>query len=241
MRPVLERNSSKPDNKVDQSSAHEIVVFWIRRDSMCDECGEELGSGRFLYLDQNRPLCLACAELDHLVFVARGDAALTRRARRYSALSAVVVRFSRTRKRYERQGLLVEESALIRAEQECLSDADARERARERAAERQLNIDAAYVDAFARRVAELYPNCPANDQHVIAEHACEKYSDRIGRSAAAKELLPSAIELAVRAHIRHRYTPYDELLGRGVARDEARAVVAASVEDQIDHWRHEQA
>lgn len=82
----------------------EIVVFWIRRDSACAECGEELGKGRFLHLESGRPLCLACADLDHLVFLARGDAALTRRAGRYSTLKAVVVRFSRTRKSYERQG-----------------------------------------------------------------------------------------------------------------------------------------
>ena len=63
---------------------------------------------------------------DHLVFLPRGDAALTRRASKYSTLRAVVVRFSRSRERYERQGLLVEEAALTRAEQECLSDAEAR-------------------------------------------------------------------------------------------------------------------
>jgi len=36
------------------------------------------------------------------------------------------VRFSRARRRYERQGVLVDEAALARAEAECLSDADAR-------------------------------------------------------------------------------------------------------------------
>jgi len=40
-----------------------------------------------------------------------GDAALTRRAKRASGLSVVVVRFSRARRRYERQGILVEEEA----------------------------------------------------------------------------------------------------------------------------------
>jgi hypothetical protein len=36
---------------------------------------------------------------------------------------AVVVRFSRSRKRYERQGILVERAALERAGQECAEDA----------------------------------------------------------------------------------------------------------------------
>jgi hypothetical protein len=44
----------------------------------------------------------------------------------------VVVRFSRARKRHERQGLLVEEAAVERAEQQCLSDEEARARRHER-------------------------------------------------------------------------------------------------------------
>lgn len=184
-----------------RSSSNEIVVFWIVRDSACAECGEELGKGRFLRMDAGRPLCLSCADLDHLVFLPRGDVALTRRASRHSKLRAVVVRFSRSRKRYERQGILVDESALARAEQECLSDAEARARARERAAERRQAIDVEYVNAFAHRIGELFPHCPVAEQHEIAEHACEKYSGRVGRSAAAKELETTAVELAVRAHV----------------------------------------
>lgn len=55
-----------------------------------------------------------CADMDHLVFLGAGDAALTRRAKRASRQSAVVVRLSRSRRRYERQGILVEEAALER-------------------------------------------------------------------------------------------------------------------------------
>jgi hypothetical protein len=47
------------------------------------------------------------------------------------------VRWSRTRKRYERQGLLVEDAALEQAEQQCLADSDARMRRRERDQERR--------------------------------------------------------------------------------------------------------
>jgi hypothetical protein len=43
---------------------------------------------------------------------------LTRRAKAKSARSAVVVRFSRRRRRYERQGLLVEPAALAEVERE---------------------------------------------------------------------------------------------------------------------------
>jgi hypothetical protein len=223
------------DSKVSQPG--EIVVFWIIRDSTCAECGDQLGKGRFLRMEAERPLCLACADVDHLLFLPRGNPALTRRASRYSTLRAVVVRFSRSRKRYERQGVLVEEQALGRAEQECLSDAEARARARERAAARRQELDDQYVGAFAQRVGELFPGCPVEAQRAIAEHACQKYSGRIGRSAAAKQLQPNAIALAVQAHVRHEHTQYDELLAKGRARDEARVQVAAAVAEVIGQWQ----
>jgi hypothetical protein len=66
-----------------------------------------------LIMDGNGPLCLACADLDHLAFLPAGNTALTRRAKRAGGLSAVVVRFSRAPKRYERQGILIEATTRI--------------------------------------------------------------------------------------------------------------------------------
>ena len=71
-------------------------------------------------------MCLACADMEHLVFLPSGDAAVTRRAKKHSTLSAVVLKWNRARKRYERQGLLVESEALEQAEKECLADAEVR-------------------------------------------------------------------------------------------------------------------
>jgi len=215
----------------------EIVVFSIVRESKCAECGAELWKGAFLRMEKERPLCLACADLDHLVFLSSGDTALTRRARKYSTLDAVVVRFSRTRGRYERQGVLVEEAALERAERECLDDGAARERARQRAAFRRAELDQRYVDEFAKRLGDLFPGCPATEREVIAAHACEKYSGRIGRTAAAQQFDPDVIELAVRARIRHCHTPYDKLLARGAQRPDARAAVRDAVDKVLERWR----
>jgi hypothetical protein len=223
-----------PDTRKTESDG--IVVFKIRRDTACAECGEELGSGRLLRLEHERPLCLSCADLAHLAYLPRGDAALTRRAGRYSALKAVVVRFSRARKRYERQGVLVEEQALARAEAECLADADARARAAERRAERESVVDAHYRSAFAQHIRELYPRCTEQDAMVIAQHACEKYSGRVGRTADAKRFDPEMISLAVRAHIRHVHTQYDRLLDTGWERHEARARVKEDVERVVESW-----
>src|SRR5881392_3880199 len=115
--------------EADQSEAgrsKDLVVFEILRDSKCTDCGEVIWKGEFLFLDGEQALCLSCADFDHLEYLPRGDAALTRRAKKYSRLSAVVVRFSRSRGRYERQGVLVEVSALERAEEECQADAQRR-------------------------------------------------------------------------------------------------------------------
>ena len=230
------RSSVETSPRVSRTHNQELVVFWIIRDSACAECGAELGKGQFLRMEKDRPLCLACADLDHLVFLPRGNTALTRRARKYSKLSPVVVRFSRSRKRYERQGVLVEEQALGQAEQECMADAEARRLARARAAERRERMDERYVRAFAEHVKRVFPGCPTRNRDAIAEHACLKHSGRIGRSRAARQFDESAIELAVRAHVRHQHTDYDELLARGLDRTEARAAVRATVEGILDAW-----
>jgi hypothetical protein len=220
------------------AQANDLLVFITRRETTCSECGEDLGRKAWITLIKDRgALCLACADLDHLIFIPSGDASLTRRARKYSILTAVVLRWSIARKRYERQGLLVEAQALEQAEQECLADSEVRKRRREREASRRAEIDQKYVERFAARVRELYPKCPSGREFEIAEHACLKYSGRVGRSAAAKSLEESAIQLAVTAHIRHAETQYDTLLAEGYEREFARAQVIEKVDDILAAWQ----
>jgi hypothetical protein len=215
----------------------DLKVFITTRESACDECGEDLGRKAWITLVEDKgALCLNCADLDHLAFLPAGDAALTRRSRKYSKLVAVVLKWSRARKRYERQGLLVEKRALEQAEQECLADAEARARRRERDAARREALDEQYVARFATRVRALYPGCPSGRENEIAEHACLKYSGRIGRSAAAKALDEQALHLAVRAHVRHAETEYDSLLMEGIERRDARDQVDSDVEKVLARW-----
>jgi hypothetical protein len=217
-----------------------IRVFISHRDNTCAGCGEELGKGSWITLEPDRDaVCLACADLDHLIYLPAGNAALTRRAREHSTLSAVVLKWSRARKRNERQGLLVEEQALERAEQECLADEDARARRREREAERRELLDQEFVRQFAARVRELFPRCPSGVELRIAEHACLKHSGRIGRTAAAKSFDEGAVRLAVVAHIRHEETAYDQLLAQGHDRQGARWEVQGAIEDTLDAWQDE--
>lgn len=70
--------------------------------------------GSLLYIEEKQSLCLNCAGFGDLVFLGL----LTRAAMKYSSTGLVVVKFSRVRKRYERQGLLVQEEGLQKAENE---------------------------------------------------------------------------------------------------------------------------
>jgi hypothetical protein len=112
--------SSKKKEKLKEKfeKPPELVVFIIGNPSSCSKCETELGKGNLLYVEGEEGFCLPCAGFGDLVFLSSGDATLTRRAKKYSSTSLVVVKFSRIRKRYERQGLLVQEDALRRAEEE---------------------------------------------------------------------------------------------------------------------------
>ena len=181
---------------------------------------------------------MTCADMDHLVFLPSGDAALTRRAKKNSRLSAVVVRFSRTRKRYERQGLLVEEDALERAEQECLEDEESRARRRDRDAARRAGAGLEFQARIAVEIGKLFPGCPRERAEEIARHAAERGSGRMGRTAAGRALGREALELAVLASVRHQDTEYDQLLMSGVDRATARDRVRDQVNAVLDQWRH---
>jgi len=215
----------------------EILVFIVRRDGLCAECRKELWHHSFIRLVNGQPLCLDCADLGHLEFLPRGDAAVTRRASKFSSLRAVVLEWSRSRKRYERQGILATTEAIQKAEEECLADVEARERRRERESARRASEDDAFRKSFARAICEQFPGCPSEEANTIARHACQKHSGRIGRTAAARELDPTAVQLAVIAHIRHAHTRYDELLMRTDDRATARHEIREDVERVLAKWQ----
>jgi len=231
---LSERKPEKLREKL--SPPPELVVFDIFRESKCAECEAELAKGSFLVMEADRPLCLECADLDHLVYLPRGDATLTRRARKYSKLSAVVARFSRARRRYERQGALVGEEALRKAEEECLSDAEVRARRRERDAVRRIDEDEKVATSLAAKILDLFPGCPPEEARTIAGHATQRGSGRVGRTAAGRRLEEESVRLAVIASIRHRHTRYDEILMESADRPWARAQVRDEINEILRAW-----
>lgn len=232
-------SAPEPDKHREASAsgkAGDIVVFLVRQDTKCAECGMELLRGSMIRLENDQPHCLDCADLGHLEFLPRGDTALTRRATKHSPLRAVVVQWSQARQHYERQGILVTSEAIDRAEQECVDDAPARERQRARAALQREATDTAHEAAVTAAIRAAFPGCPAEEAARITAWTCRKHSGRVGRSAAAKALDPAALRLTVIAHIRHEHTDYDRLLMRTGDRQTARQEVRAKIDRVLAHW-----
>jgi hypothetical protein len=200
----------------------------------CASCGD---TGDFLRMAKAGAMCLDCADLGHLEFLPSGDAALTRRATKASRLSAVVVRWSARRNRYERQGILAEPAAIEQAARECISDADVRALRRTRDQNRRADQDVRFRGEFAAAIREQFPGCPVDRAEAIALHAAARGSGRVGRSAAGRALDRDAVLLAVVASVRHVDTDYDDLLMSGVDRESARAQVNKRVEDVVNAWR----
>jgi hypothetical protein len=217
-----------------QGRAPDLVVISALKEWSCTECD---GTGDLLFMEGDGPLCLECADLDQLVFLAAGDAALTRRAKKASGLAAIVVRFSRARGRYERQGILVEENALAQAEAACLADQEARARRRLRQVELRSVEDDAFKDSLGEEIIRLFPGCPPERAAAIAAHAGARSSGRVGRSAAGRSLDPDAVTLAVVASVRHSDTDYDQLLMSGLPRPDARDRVRPDIQAVLEAWR----
>lgn len=77
--PSTQMNRQEQNNPAETNTKDELVVFSIIRNSECAECGAEMAKGSFLRVEHEKALCLACADLDRLVFLPRGDVAVTRR------------------------------------------------------------------------------------------------------------------------------------------------------------------
>ncbi|HEU5316515.1 MAG TPA: DUF2293 domain-containing protein [Chloroflexota bacterium] len=211
----------------------------------CAECGALRVRGDLVHFEDAAagaaptPLCLDCALLGRLTLLRSGDVALTRRASAHSKHKAVVLEWSKARKRFERRGTLVEPEALRRAHRECAADATQRAAQRARAAARRECEEQDYVAAFTAAVRAQFPGCPLSEAREIAAHTCEKHSGRVGRTADAKALDPEKVRLAVIAHARHLHTAYDQIIARTRDKRASRASIKGDVAAVLRAWRAE--
>lgn len=85
---------------------------------------------------------------------------------------------------------------------------------------------------------QFFPNIPDDACMAILEHGFRKGSGRVGRSKKIKDR--RKVQLAVKAHIRHRLTSYDSILAANEGQHDKRAardMVYFQVEAIADSWR----
>jgi len=210
------------------------VVFDIVRPSVCSVCGDELGSGCMIMVRGDNAICAECGEFDHLRYLPGGNRRVTLRATKHSRAVLVVVRWSRSRKRYERQGILAEKEAIEQAQEECLAEKDLRKVREMSEAMARGYISRQYLDAFRAMLGERWPGCPEKDAAFISEQATRW---RWARSEQVPEPTPELVDTAVFDRIRHRHTEYDRLIFGGMEREKARAQVGEEVETIAEAWR----
>ncbi|KAK4987376.1 hypothetical protein LTR66_007621 [Elasticomyces elasticus] len=83
---------------------------------------------------------------------------------------------------------------------------------------------------------DLFPKMPSADMRAIVDRAFKKGSNRVGTCEEIS--LPRRVQLATIAHIRHKYTDYDNLL-KQKDYTEARRLVQRGCIDKIFLWRGE--
>ncbi|KAK3340034.1 hypothetical protein B0H65DRAFT_430234 [Neurospora tetraspora] len=160
------------------------------------------------------------------VFVPKGDVYITKNCRKetHSAGQTVYVVVNKRRKPI---GLRCPVS-IVKAVQES-EQATAAKRA-----EAVQKRDAAMEGGFEEALKRLYPNTPKESIQKIVSHALKKRSRRVGRSGTVQ--LDDKVKLAVRAHIRHEHTEYEQLLRKGKTREGARRKVYSKLKEVARLW-----
>ena len=215
-------------------------IFITKKEKLsCSGCLKPIPKGdRFVAeSEQSKGTCFQCSPFTAYTLLPPGNAAMTRRSKKYSDLCGVVLGWNQRRKRFERKGQFVEASAIEKARQECEADQHIRDEKNRKAGLIRVEKDKAYIINFAKAIQQYYPGCPENITSKIAAHACEKKSGRVGRTAQAKQFDKAMIDLAVEAHIRHTATNYDDQFGKGKRKRDIRQSVKFEVMKIMAKWR----
>lgn len=94
--------------------------------------------------------------------------------------------------------------------------------------------DAAIEENFEDAIVKLFPKIPKAEIPQIIKHSLKKHSRRVGRTS--RVALEDRVKLAVRAHIRHVHTEYDQLLKQGASRPVAREKVWDKLNEVARKW-----
>ncbi|KAK0637421.1 hypothetical protein B0T17DRAFT_485061, partial [Bombardia bombarda] len=94
--------------------------------------------------------------------------------------------------------------------------------------------DAAIEGSFENTIVKLFPKIPKAAIPKIVSHAVKKHSRRVGRAGTVD--LDERVHLAVRAHIRHVHTDYDQLLKAGMGKQAARGKIWDKLNETAKEW-----
>jgi hypothetical protein len=224
---IITKLTQKPDTRLFINNS---------KDGKCTKCKQALNKDEIIYTEANDTYCLKCVNLDSLAFLPSGNATLSRRARKNTRDFAEVVEFNKRRIRYERRGILVEQTAIDAAQMECDNDAGKRAVSREKSAVKRVEEDFDFTAKFLSKIVEYFPKCPLDEIEAIAKHATERSSGRVGRTAAAKKFDEEMIRLAVIAYIRHQHTDYDRLLLNRTPKQMARKLIQKPLQKKLISW-----
>ena len=215
-------------------SSLRIVVISPHNAWTCASCSD---AGDFLLKDKAGALCLDCADLGHLEFLPSGDAALTRRATKASRLSAVVVRWSTRRNRYERQGSWPSRPRSNRPRRSvCPTPICAPVAGHASRAAGPIRTCASAASSPPRSVSssQVVRSTAPRRSHFMRRHAAAAVSDEAPPGepwTATLYAWPSSPPSAMS-------TPTTtSLLMSGIDRESARAQVDKRVEDVVNAWR----
>ncbi len=215
-------------------------IFATKKEKLkCSQCQVRIPKGGLFVAESEteKGTCFNCSAFVSYTFLPTGDAALTRRSKKYSTRCGILMVWNPRRKRFERKGQYVEQAAIDQAKMECLADQDIRQVKNKKAAIKRAEADKIYIQNFALAIRKRYPSCPIKREFEIAGHACEKHSGRVGRTANAKQFDNHMIDLAVEAHIRHKETNYDQQFGSGKRKREIRSNVKFDIQRIMVKWK----
>jgi hypothetical protein len=160
------------------------------------------------------------------VFVPKGDMYITLNVRKRTHASGKTL-YVVVNKNKQAIGLRCPVEIYDEVEQ----DSEATKASRQKAVE---NRDAAIKDEFRSALLRGFPKVPQEDVEQILTLTLKKRSGRVGRTG--KLDLEEKVQLAVKAHIRHRYTNYDLLMDSRVSKGSARRQVWPKVQEVSLSW-----
>ncbi|PSR79725.1 hypothetical protein BD289DRAFT_355431, partial [Coniella lustricola] len=159
-------------------------------------------------------------------FVRKGNVYITANCRRQTQASSqtVYIVLGRGKKQL---GIAVPTPILVQVRQDEADTRDAR-------ATNVQRRDQSIHDDFEAVLRREFPSMPPKSLPKVLHTALQKRKGKVGRTGTLSDR--DKAYLAVRAHIRHSETPYEQLMETGLEKEQARNMVAPQVDAIAQAW-----